>query len=418
MDSISIHGGVALQGTVRIQGSKNAALPILAASLLTSGENILYNCPRIQDIFQMQQMLKSIGCIVRIRSDSISVDTRHIRKGPMPSEAVRGMRSSLCMLGALLGRSREVIMEYPGGCVIGDRPIDLHLEALGQMGACFEEEDGRIRGYVNGRMHGSVIRFPKVSVGATENVILAAVLAEGVTCMEGAAKEPEVAALCEYLTACGAEIEGAGTDRILIKGVKKLQACSFYIPADRIVAGTYLFGALATGGNILLEAAPYHHMEAVLQLAEKMGADYQAGQEGLYIQAPKKLAHAELIRTEVYPGFPTDLQSMALVASLRADGCCMIEETIFENRFHILEPLKRMGADLRMLDNQHVLVNGPVLLTGAEAEAKELRGGAALILAGLMAEGITTVTGCKYIMRGYENICKDLRELGARIVSV
>lgn len=236
--------------------------------------------------------------------------------------------------------------------------------------------------------------------------------------MEGAAKEPEVAALCEYLTACGAEIEGAGTDRILIKGVKKLQACSFYIPADRIVAGTYLFGALATGGNILLEAAPYHHMEAVLQLAEKMGADYQAGQEGLYIQAPKKLAHAELIRTEVYPGFPTDLQSMALVASLRADGCCMIEETIFENRFHILEPLKRMGADLRMLDNQHVLVNGPVLLTGAEAEAKELRGGAALILAGLMAEGITTVTGCKYIMRGYENICKDLRELGARIVSV
>ncbi len=418
MDSICVHGGVALQGRVRVQGSKNAALPILAGALLTRGENTIYNCPKISDIFQMQQLLKSIGCVVKMRSDCVSVDASHVQMQRMPAEAVQGMRSSVCMLGALLSRCKQVVMEYPGGCVIGARPIDMHIRALEQMGAVFEVKNGLIHGQVNGRLHGADICFSKVSVGATENVILAAVLAEGITCIRGAAREPEVVALCDYLESCGANIKGAGSSLIEICGVEALEAGNIQIPADRIVAGTYLLGVLNTGGNIFLEEAPCDQMTAVLDFAEEMGAVYQITEQGLYVQAPKKLKQITGLCTDTYPGFPTDLQSVALVTAVKAEGICIVEETIFENRFHVVGPLRSMGADLEILDASRVLVNGPAMLIGREVEAKELRGGAALVIAGLGAEGVTTVRGARYIMRGYENICKDLRELGARVVGV
>ncbi len=418
MDTICVHGGVSLQGKVRIQGSKNAALPVLAATLLTKGENTVYNCPKISDIFQMQQLLKSIGCTVKIRSDCICVDATKISAQRMPAEAVRGMRSSVCMLGALLSRCHEVVMEPPGGCVIGARPIDMHIRALEQMGAEFRIVDGLIYAKVNGRMHGADICFEKVSVGATENVILAAVLAEGITCIRGAAKEPEVTALCEYLQGCGARIQGVGSSCLRITGVEGLQGTCYRIPADRIVAGTYLFAALATGGSVWLEEAPCAQLQTVLKIAGEMGAVCQTTTDGVYVQAPGYLKPIKVIRTEEYPGFPTDLQSMAVVAALNARGSTVMEENIFENRFHVVDPLRTMGADLEILDAKRVRINGGCTLKGKEVEAKELRGGAALVIAGLLAEGVTTVRGCRYIQRGYENICKDLRELGARVVSV
>jgi len=418
MDSVCVHGGVCLQGKVRIQGSKNASLPILAATLLTKGENVVYNCPKITDVFQMKQLLRSIGCKIRERCDCVSVNADQIRSGKLPAEAVQGMRSSVCMLGALLARCGEVTMEYPGGCVIGARPIDLHLKALEKMGAIFHIENGMIHGIVPEGFCGAEVCFPKVSVGATENVILAAVLAKGRTRIIHAAKEPEVVALCEYLVKCGADIKGIGSDCLIINGAGQLCGCCMKIPADRIVAGTYLFAVLAAGGNAWLEEAPCNEMQAVLQVAERMGALCQESPMGLYVQAPEELQPIACLRTGEYPDFPTDLQSAVTVAALRAKGETVIEETIFENRFHIVEPLKTMGADIYVLDERRILSKGGKLLRGRNVEAKELRGGAAMILAGLMTNDVTCISGCKYILRGYENIGKDLRELGARVVSV
>ena len=417
MDSIHIQGGVALQGKVRIQGSKNAALPILAATLLTKESSYLYNCPRIADVHRMVSLLKSLGCYVNWMDGGICVNADNIRCGSMPAEAITGMRSSLCLLGALLGRCGEVIMEYPGGCVIGERPIDLHISALQQMGVTFEEVRGKLRAHTNG-LRGAEIVLPIASVGATENILLAAVAAEGDTIINGAAREPEVAALCRYLEACGAWIEGIGSSKLIIKGGRSLYGVDFRVPSDRIVAGTYLFGCIGVGGSVLLEAAPCDQMEAVIAIAREMGAQCTETQEGLHVQAPHRSKAIPYLQTAVYPGFPTDLQSVLLAVLTKAEGESIIEETIFENRFRVVEPLQEMGAEVVQSDNRRVRITGVETLYGTIAEAKELRGGAALVMAGLMAEGETVITDCSYIYRGYENICKDLRELGARIVSV
>ncbi len=417
MDSIQIHGGVALQGKVRIQGSKNAALPILAATLLSKEESYIRNCPKIADVYGMISLLRSLGCYVRWEESGIRINANRIHCGNMPREAVMNMRSSICLLGALLGRCGEVVMEYPGGCVIGERPIDLHLSALSKMGVQFLEKQGRIIATAK-ELKGANIHLPIASVGATENILLTAVKAKGITVIHGAAREPEVVALCEYLVNCGADIKGIGSSTICITGEKKLSGADYMVPADRIVAGTYLFATIVTGGNVLLEGAPCTQLKAVIQLAEKMGARCTNTEEGLYVQMNKKPIAVPWLQTAPYPEFPTDLQSVALVAMTRAEGQCQIEETIFENRFRVVEPLIKMGANITVLDEHKAIVTGVDRLQGAVVEAKELRGGAALVLAGLAAEKETIITGCKYIYRGYENICKDLRELGARIVSV
>lgn len=417
MDSIHIWGGVALQGEVCIQGSKNATLPILAATLLTGECSYIGNCPRISDVYAMTSLLQSLGCIVSWQENGILVDSSRVKRGDMCSEAVRGMRSSLCLLGAMLGRCGEVVMEHPGGCVIGSRPIDLHISALEQMGVEFQEEAGLLKAFAP-RLHGARVRLPKPSVGATENIILAGVMAEGDTVLEGAAREPEVTALCRYLQGCGACIEGIGTECLGIRGGRKLYGTDFRVPADRIVAGTYLLACIGTGGSIFLENAPREEMKAVTDLARRMGGKLCISEKGIYVQGPDRPRAVECIRTEPYPGFPTDLQSVALAVETVGDGDTVIEERIFENRFRVVEELRRMGACIEQTDEARVLVRGVPVLHGACTEAKELRGGAALVAAGLMARGKSCVSGCLYIYRGYENICRDFRELGARIISV
>lgn len=433
MTTFHIHGGIPLQGEVRIQGSKNAALPILAATLLTGDTSDIRNCPQIADVQHMVSLLQSLGCRVRRSGDGYLVDSARAGACNMSGDAITGMRSSLCLLGAMLGRFGEVTMEHPGGCVIGKRPIDLHLKALEKMGVSFSEEGGRLIGTVS-RLRGADIRLSISSVGATENILLAAVQAEGDTTITGAAKEPEVEALCRYLTACGAQIEGVGSSILSIRGGVPLHGAEFTVPADRIVAGTYLFACVGCGGSVLLENAPCGQLQAVIQAAERMGARCQIdGREGgsdgiyssdygyesgLYVQAPERPQALSRLRTAVYPGFPTDLQSMALAVLTRAEGKSCVEETIFENRFRVVDSLRSMGADIELYTQNIVLVRGVPALKGAKVEARELRGGAALVLAGLMAEGESEITGCAYIERGYENIGKDLRDLGARIVSV
>ncbi len=415
---IHIRGGVRLQGKVKVQGSKNAALPILAATILTEGENCLKDCPKISDVYRMLRLLQSLGGHARWEGEGVCVSTGSITTQDMPADAITGMRSSLCLLGALLARCGSIVMEYPGGCVIGERPIDLHLLALEQMGVRFHEEGNRICGQAPEGLHGADISLALPSVGATENIVLAAVTARGRTRLSGAAREPEVEALCRYLNACGARIDGIGSSDLEIQGVKCLHGATYRIPADRIVAGTYLYAALGTRGCVLLEQAPCRHMHAVIRMAERMGAICQETGEGLYVQSLGELLSPGLIRTGVYPGFPTDMQSVALAVAAMAQGETRIEEHIFENRFRVAEPLRQMGADIRQQDAHSLEVGGGCQLRGRRVEACELRGGAALVVAGLMAEGETVVTGCEFIERGYENICKDLRELGARIYSV
>ena len=416
MDSIRIQGGIALQGKVRVQGSKNASLPVLAATLLVGECSFIRNCPRIADVHAMVSLLKSLGCSVCWNKTGITVDSAQVRRGEMPKEAVKGMRSSLCLLGALIGRCSEVVMEHPGGCVIGERPIDLHLSALGQMGVEFEEKEGRLKA-VSARLHGACICLPFPSVGATENVLLAGVMAEGDTVLEGAAREPEILTLCRFLQQCGAWIEGAGSSKLVIHGGRRLYGTDFTVPADRIVAGTYLFGCIGAGGSILLEQAPREEMETVLCAAEQMGGRVCVSKEGIYVQAPGRPLPIELA-TAPHPGFPTDLQSVVLAVEAKGGGCSRIQENIFENRFRVAQELQKMGARIERSGPRTVSVHGVESLCGRSVEARELRGGAALVVAGLMAEGETLVGGCQYIYRGYENIGRDFRELGARVASV
>lgn len=421
MESIYIHGGIALQGQVRIQGSKNAVLPVLAATVLIEGTSIIENCPRLLDVYHMQALLKSLGCIClwdgeKLKVNAAGVDLVHALGG-MPQDAAKGMRSSIILLGALLGRTGEVRIEYPGGCVIGERPVDIHIEALKSLNVQFEETSHGLYAYTS-RLRGAEVQLPIPSVGATENVILASVLAEGTTVIRGAAREPEIVALCDFLSACGADITGSGSRTIIIKGVKKLRGVQFKVPGDRIVAGTYLCACMAAGGEVLLREAPVTQMQAILHQAEKMGTCCQAAKEGLYVQVHERLAATERLVTAPYPGFPTDMQSQFLTVLTLSKGTCVIEENIFENRFHTLPCLRDMGANVVQLDTRHVQVSGVEELHGFTVSAKELRGGAALVIAGAAAKGETVVDGCRFIERGYENICRDLRELGVRIYGV
>lgn len=424
MTTFCIHGGVPLEGKVRIQGSKNAALPILAATLLTGDVCRITNCPQIADVQHMVTILTDLGCKVHRITDGYLVDSSKADLCQLQGEATTRMRSSLCLMGAMLGRFGEVIMEHPGGCVIGARPIDLHVKAMEELGVIFSEVDGKLVGTTL-KLRGTKIslRFP--SVGATENILLAAAMAEGDTTIIGAAKEPEVVALCCFLVGCGVKIDGVGTSIICVHGGCAIHGADFVIPADRIVAGTYLFACVGCGGSVFLEDAPFEQMEAVIHVAEQMGACCQScikglyGEEkGLYVQGPERIKCVSRLRTAIYPGFPTDLQSMALTVLTKADGKSCVEERIFENRFRIIDALKKMGADIELYTSEMALVKGVDMLHGASVEACELRGGAALILAGLMAQGKSEITGCEYIERGYANITEDLRNLGARIVSV
>lgn len=417
MGNIHIHGGIPLQGEVKIQGSKNAALPIMAATILTNGKSVLKGCPRIADVFQMQRLLESLGCKTRWEGDALRIEPGNVCLGDMPGDAVKGMRSSLTLLGALLGRCHKAYMDYPGGCVIGERPFDLHIRALEQMNIVFRQENMGVYAWTDG-VRGADVRLTCPSVGATENIILAAALAKGRTTIRGAAREPEIAALCNFLNCCGAVIYGAGTETIVIDGTERLHGAEFEIPRDRIVAGTYTIACIAAGGSVFLEGAPAEEMGALFDVAEEMGALVQKEKRGVYVQAPKRPRAIKSLVTRVYPGFPTDLQSPLLAVLTRADGSSEITESIFENRFRIVPELVKMGAKVQVQDGKTAYVTGQEALYGTSVTAQELRGGAALVIAGLAALGETCIKNTIYIDRGYVNICRDLRELGARIYSV
>ena len=413
MDAVRIYGGNSLSGQTKIQGSKNASLPILAATLLIDGTCEIENCPDISDVYHMLRLLESLGCLVVREKDLLRIDTGRLAEGDMPADSVGVMRSSIMLLGALLARTGAVDMEYPGGCVIGKRPIDLHLHALRRMGVEITEDP---EGFCarTGRLRGALQELPFVSVGVTENLILAAVLAEGETVIHPAAREPEIQALCEFLIGAGGKISGVGTDRLVISGVEKLHPVRFRVPADRIVAGTYLAACMCAGGRVFLSEAPCDHMESVIDTARAMGVKLDTAPDGLLVEGRVCDKIEGGLATAVYPGCPTDLQSlfMAVMASTGQEG--WIEETVFENRFRIVPELAKMGADIRISENRaYVRDNGP--LRNTIVEAKELRGGAALVVAALAAEGTGIVRNRHYIDRGYEDITMSLRELGAEI---
>lgn len=413
MDAVRIYGGKSLSGQTRIQGSKNASLPILAATLLIDGICEIENCPDISDVYHMLRLLESLGCRITKEKNKIRVDTGGVAAHDMPADSVGVMRSSIMLLGALLARMGAVSMEYPGGCVIGKRPIDQHLCALRRMGVEIAEEREEFCARAV-KLCGAVQELPFVSVGVTENLILAAVLAEGETVIHPAAREPEIQALCEFLVKAGGRISGVGTDRLVIEGVKKLHPVRFRVPADRIVAGTYLTACLCAGGNVFLEDAPCEQMQSVLACAKAMGAGLTVWPDGLFVEgkACNKLGGA--LVTEVYPGFPTDLQSLFMAVMALSGQGGQIEETVFENRFRIVPELCKMGADIKVEGNR-ACVRGGKPLHNTIVEAQELRGGAALVVASLAAEGTGIVRNRHYIDRGYEDITLSLRELGADI---
>ncbi|MCM1182076.1 MAG: UDP-N-acetylglucosamine 1-carboxyvinyltransferase [Roseburia sp.] len=427
-DSIRMEGGRPLEGTVRIQGSKNASLPLLAACLLIPDKCVLEDCPDITDVDCMSRLIACAGGVVRrIPSASglaLEVNAGDVTESRLPAKYVSAMRSSVILMGALLGRLGEVYVDYPGGCVIGERPIDLHLYGLECLGAQIWTEGSRIHAYAD-ELVGAEIRFPSASVGATQNTILAAVTARGTTVIRNAAREPEIVALCDFLNKAGADItlseDFTERGKLVIKGVElsRLHGVSYRVAPDRIVAGTYLFAGLAAGGRIVLENTPLDHLESVCGVITGMGGLLSGdGESGLLtLEAPERgsLRNLPYIETRVYPGFPTDLQSQLMAAACVAKGSLTIKETVFSSRFKILEELRRMGAEIALQSEDMAVITGGAALEGRNVIAKELRGGAALVIAGLAADGITTVSDICYINRGYQDIVEDFARLGARI---
>ena len=405
-----IKGPQRMQGELLVQGSKNAALPILAATLLGKGIFILHHCPRISDVEHMLELLEDAGCRVRWEGHMLIVDTRELCNYRVSGTGAGKMRSTVTLLGSILGRMHQVEIPYPGGCTIGKRPIDLHLRGLEQLGAVFEHQEHTLSGKAQ-ILHGAQIYLDFPSVGATENVLLAAVLAEGTTVLHGAAMEPEIVELADFLRKMGADVHGDGTPVITIRGVKKLHAAEYIVPSDRIVAGTYLFGAVMTMGEVRLLHIPLSHLGKLPELLEQMGAVVEAEEDWIYVRMDRQCRSIPYVVTAPFPGFPTDLQSALMAALSTASGMSFIEEKIFEARFQIVEELRKMGASISS-EESFALIDGDARLHGARVEAKELRGGAALIMAALAAEGETCISGMEYVCRGYENINEDLKNLG------
>lgn len=418
MSVIQVRGLTPLKGEISIQGSKNAVLPMMAAALLHRGITVLTNVPVIRDVACMADILESLGCRCCHKGDCLVMDARCITGTGIPEKYVTAMRSSIVVLSALLGRMGEGSSCYPGGCLIGARPIDLHLMALRSLGADIQEKDGIIEARCPGSkgLKGAEIHLSYPSVGATEQAILASVLADGVTIIHGAAREPEISQMCRFLNNMGAVICGMGTDHLMVQGVDGLHDSSFRVEGDRIVAGTYGAAAAAAGGEVLLRGIRPSELLTPLEELQKAGAAVRTDESGARIsikadQRPLPL----LIKTEPYPGFPTDLQSPFMALLALGQGTSLIEERVFEGRFATARALKEMGASIRT-EGRRAVIEGRYPLKGAAVNACDLRGGAALVIAALAAEGETVIGDCSHIERGYEDICRDLGALGAHIL--
>ncbi len=412
MASIIIKGGNKLNGEVKISGSKNASLPIIAASILSGKKTTLFNVPDIHDTQVTLKILRYLGCKVYKNHDRIEINSKYIDKMEVPESLMREMRSTVILAGALLGRFREVTFSYPGGCDIGARPIDLHLKSFKKLGINIAEEYGFIRCSCD-KIVGADIDLDFPSVGATENIILASVFAQGKTSITNAAREPEIVDLVNILNKMGAKISGEGTNVIEIEGVTKLHEVKYRVMPDRIEAGTFLCAGAMAGGKIKITNARTEQLIPIISKLEEAGCQIEKDNTSVTLQAPKRLKAIE-IKTMPYPGFPTDMQSIFGSMLSFAKGTSIITENIFENRFKYLQELKRMGAKSKQEGNV-AIITGVKMLTGAKVKSTDLRGGAAMVLAGLKAKGITEVTNIEYILRGYEGLETKLRKLGADI---
>lgn len=416
MGTYIVRGGRKIEGEFAVRGSKNTALPILAASLLAEDEVVLENIPLIRDVFQTLDILRELGCKVSLSEETrtVTIDSRHLSGTEIGNETVRKMRSSILFLGSLLGREKRGKLAYPGGCAIGKRPIDLHLAAFEKMGVTIREK-GVVLDCRAERILGQHIYLDFPSVGATENILLLAAKAEGVTVIHNAAREPEIVSLVRFLRAIGAEIYGEGTASIMVEGVKDLHGAYYVIPADRIEGGTFLCAAAMTGGELRLKGLEREQMGAVLEVMRMTGCRFLwEDSDLLWMRPPKQLLSDFTIVTGPFPAFPTDMQPLMMSLLTLAKGNCMISETVFEARFSQGEELCRMGADIR-ISGRNASIYGVEKLHGAEVFARDLRCGASLLVAALAAEGESRVHGSEYVERGYEKIEDAFSFLGGDI---
>lgn len=411
-----IKGGNRIEGELALHGAKNAALPLLAATvLIKDGECVIHNCPRLTDVDAALRILSHIGVKCRRDGSTVISDASAIGNCEIPVSLMREMRSSIVFLGSVLGRTGHCRMSYPGGCELGPRPKDLHLAALRSMGAIIEETHGFLDCTAPKGLKGTSVSLSFPSVGATENVMLAAVTASGVTEIEGAAKEPEICDLASFLVSCGADIKGAGTDRIIICGKNKLSGCEYSVMPDRIAAVTYPCCAAVTGGELILTGADIAHIGAVVPVLKDMGCRiYSFGRDSIYIKATERLRAPHTVRTMPYPGFPTDAQAPLMATCTVADGTAVFVENIFDNRYRHVSELLRMGAVIKT-EGRVAVVQGVRRLSAAEIVSPDLRGGAALVIAALGADGTSSIGGISHIDRGYESIEKALYSVGADI---
>ena len=415
MDKLLIKGGSPLNGTIYASGAKNSALPILAASLLADSPLRVGNLPHLNDVTTMLELLGSMGVEVMLSDEmEVQVDTSNIKNLNARYELVKTMRASILVLGPLLAKFQQATVALPGGCAIGSRPVNLHIEAMRAMGAEINIEDGNIKASVNGRLQGAKILFEPVSVTATENVIMAASLAEGTTIIENAAREPEVIDLANCLIEMGANIKGAGSDQIIIEGVEQLNGASFSVMPDRVEVGTYLTAVAMTGGRVKIKSAKPEYLSSVISKLERTGAEITLGDDWVEIYMDKSKPKAVSLTTGPYPSFPTDMQAQFVSLNSIAQGNSTVTETVFENRFMHVQEIARMGGNITLKGNTAV-IEGIDRLQGAPVMATDLRASASLVLAGLVAEGATVIDRIYHIDRGYERIEEKLKMLGADI---
>ena len=415
MDKLLIRGGATLNGEIYASGAKNSALPILAASLLADSPLKVGNLPHLNDVTTMLELLGSMGVEVMLSDEmEVQVDTSNIKNLNARYELVKTMRASILVLGPLLAKFQQATVALPGGCAIGSRPVNLHIDAMRAMGAEVNIEEGNIKASVAGRLKGTKILFEPVSVTGTENVIMAATLAEGITIIENAAREPEVIDLANCLIAMGADIEGAGTDVITIQGVARLEGASFSVMPDRVEVGTYLTAGAMTGGKVKIKSAKPEYLSSVISKLELSGAIITQGDNWVEIFMSKNKPNATSLTTGPYPSFPTDMQAQFVSLNAIAEGNSTITETVFENRFMHVQEIARMGGNISLKGNTAV-ITGINSLKGAPVMATDLRASASLVLAGLVAKGATTIDRIYHIDRGYERIEEKLKMLGADI---
>ena len=412
MEKLMIAGGYPLKGTVRISGAKNSAVALIPATILADSPVTIEGLPDISDVQILKGLLEEVGGKVDFTDNIMTVDPASMISMPLPNGKVKMLRASYYLMGAMLGRFKKAVIGLPGGCHLGPRPIDQHIKGFEALGASVTNEQGAI--YLRAdELRGARIYLDVVSVGATINIMLAAVRAKGRTVIENAAKEPEIIDVATLLTNMGAKIKGAGTDVIRIDGVEKLHGCQHTIIPDRIEAGTYIILAAAAGNGILIDNVIPQHLESLIAKLREMGVGIEVNDDQMFVKPAEKMKSID-IKTLVYPGFPTDLQQPLTSLLTRAEGTSMVTDTIYSARFKHIDELRRMNATIKV-EGRSAVINGPVQLQGAKVKASDLRAGAALVIAGLMAEGVTEVTGLEHIERGYSHIVEKLNGLGATI---